>query len=319
MSVNCPVCQSADNLKVEEYRDYVLYHCNGCDVVFSDPMKSEASFYENSMDYQLRDRLIMDPIKWDFRWDMLEFLKNPPRERGSLLDIGCGTGYFVKRAQSLGYSAHGIETNSRSVESGRRFFGLETIHATDLGGFIDKLPGSRFNVVSLFQVLEHLEDPGHLLEEAKQVMAEESVLVIAVPLRERWPDTSGTDGDYPPHHLTRWSLKSLEYILDKHGYRIRKHVTEGFPLENMPTLIYNYILKLAPFLTLKGKLKNSGNAHSHSKSEMPELTDEEALGVLKKRKLKMNIATVTGIPIWLVLKALGAKGPNIYLEAVLKP
>lgn len=318
MSAICPICQSISVQSVESHNDYVLYLCATCDVVFSDPMRAESSYYENSLDYQMRDTLIMDPIKWDFRWDMLEFLNNPPETRGSLLDIGCGTGYFVKRAQELGFSAHGIETTERSVKSGRSFFNLDTIHATDLKGYIDKFPGSKFDVITLFQVLEHVEDPMLLLREIKQVLVENGTLVIAVPLRDRWPDTSGEEGDYPPHHLTRWSPESLEYILRMNGFRIRKQLIENFPLRNMPTFIYSYILKLAPFLTYRGQTSVTSEEHSKAPAELPNLTEDQTLALLKRRRMKMRLATFVGTPLWLALKGLGAKGPNIYIEAVIK-
>ena len=128
-------------------------------------------------------------------------------------------------------------------------------------------------------------------------------------IRERWPDTSGESGDYPPHHLTRWSLKAIEHFLNINGFFIKRYKVENYPLQNMSSLMYAYILKFAKFLTMKGK----GIAE-----HLNEMTEEQTMDLLKKRKIKMTFTNAVCSPIWLLLKLLGAKGPNLYVEASLK-
>ena len=311
LSVPCPVCAEVKN-RLAEKSDcgYSLYHCGVCDVVFAEPMKTDMAFYEKSEDYLFRDRVIFDPMQWDFRWDMRQFLKYQPLKGKRLLDVGCGTGFFVKKTSDIGYDAYGIETNKRSVESGKRHFNISTLYATDLTGFKTDFPSMKFDVVTLFQVLEHLEEPVRIMEEIKKIVNKDAVVIIALPLRERWPDISGEGGDSPPHHLTRWSLKAMEYFLDKNGFTIDKTVIEDFPLRNMSYFIYNYVLKLLPALTMKGQ---GMGFHAD------DITEEEAIVILKRRKKKILFATVVSFPLWLVLKLLGARGPNLYIEASLKP
>jgi len=309
MSIPCPVCTSRDNDIVELYNKYTLRHCSNCDVVYAHPMKTDESFYMTDIDYLLRVRLIVDTLLWDFRWDIHEFLENPPAKGGNLLDIGCGTGFFVKRAYDMGFHGYGIDFNERSIAMGREYFKLDTLYALDLKGFQEKFPAIQFHVVTLFQVLEHLEDPNYLMSEVKKVITDDAVVVIALPLRERWPDTSGASGDYPPHHLTRWSLKAIECFLNKNGFFIKRHKVENFPLQNMSSLMYAYILKFAQFLTMKGK----GVA-----KHLNDMTEEQIKDMLKKRKTKMTFTNAVCSPFWLFLKLLGAKGPNLYVEASLK-
>jgi SAM-dependent methyltransferase len=311
VSVPCPVCAEAKNSLVEKLDcDYSLYHCGVCDVVFAEPMKTDMAFYEKSEDYLFRDRLIFDPMQWDFRWDMLQFLKYQPLKGKRLLDVGCGTGFFVKKASDIGYDAYGIELNKRSVESGKRHFNISTLYATDLSGFLTTFPSLKFDVVTLFQVLEHVEDPARIILEIKQIINKDAVIIIALPLRERWPDISGEGGDSPPHHLTKWSLRAMEYFLNKAGFNINRTVIEDFPLRNMSYFMYNYILKLLPSLTMKGQ-----GIGSYADG----ITVEEATAILKRRKTKILLATAVSFPLWFILKLLGAKGPNLYIEASLKP
>lgn len=282
-----------------------MYYCGTCDVVFANPMKTDKAFYEESVDYLFRDRLILDLIRWDFRWDMVEFLKNPPVKSGSLLDIGCGTGYFVKRTIDMGFKSYGIEFNERSVMMGKEHFNMDTLYAADIRGLAGQFPGLKFDVVTLFQVLEHLEDPNQIMADIKQVIAKDAVVVIALPFRGRWPDTAG-EGDYPPHHLTKWSLKAIEYFLDKNGFHIKRHLVENFPIRNMSSLLYNHILKFTPFLTMRGQGMDN---------KIDNISEEQALKILKKRRAKMTVANIFGFPIWILFKLLGAKGPHMYIEA----
>ncbi len=305
MSILCPICSDDNNDLVETFNKYTLYNCRTCDVVFADPMKTDMAFYDESVYYLFRDKLILDVLRWDFRWDMLEFLKDPPVKEGSLLDIGCGTGYFVKRAADMGFKAYGIDLNERSVMVGKEHFKIDTLYADDITGFKERFPGLKFDVVTLFQVLEHLEDPNRIITEIKQVITKDAVVVIALPFRGRWPDTDG-EGDYPPHHLTRWSLSAIEYFLNKNGFYIKRHRVENFPLRNMSSIIYNHVLKLAPFLTMRGQGVDS---------RLDDINEEQALKILMKRRTNMKIANIFGIPVWILYKLFGAKGPHMYIEA----
>ena len=305
MSVRCPVCAGDENSFGGSHGKYSLYHCGRCDLKFVDPMKTDEAFYDESVDYIFRDKLILDVIRWEFRWDMLEFLKDPPVKEGNLLDIGCGTGYFVKRATDMGFKAYGIELNERSVMMGKEHFKIDTLYADDINEFKERFADLKLDVVTLFQVLEHLEDPNRVMTEIRQIITKGAVVVIALPFRGRWPDTAG-EGDYPPHHLTRWSLSALEYFLNKNGFYIKRLRVENFPLQNISSVIYNHVLKLAPFLTMRGQGMDS---------KIDDLSEEQALKILMKRRTKMKIATIFGIPIWILYKIFGAKGPHMYIEA----
>jgi SAM-dependent methyltransferase len=305
----CPICRGKICSLVETWGNYSMHHCKTCDVVFADPMKSGVDYYENHVGYLLRDRLLIDQLQWDYRWDIMQFLKGPPDRKGNLLDIGCGTGFFVKRAVKMGFNGYGIELNERSIRIGREYFNLETLYPLSLKEFITVNPGLKFDVVTLFQVLEHIEDPHCLMEEIESVTHKDTIVIISVPNRERWPDPSGKESDSPPHHLTRWSLKALDYFLHRHGFSIKTYRIENFPLPNISSLAYRYFLKFMPSVTMKGQ---------HIERKIDDITMDQAEHILKLRKAKMTMVNIMGIPVWLILKLLGAKGPSLYLEAKLQ-
>jgi len=154
--MKCPVCGSSDDKHlVEQVQDYRIYRCPSCTVVFADPMKTPgADWYEKSDDYRM-ERLLHFGTSWNN--DM--FLKRRTMPGNSILDVGCGMCTFLSKAQSIGYRVTGIDFDSRTLEAVKKRFNLSDLHQADLSLFIKNNPGRKFDVVTFFDVLEHLEDP----------------------------------------------------------------------------------------------------------------------------------------------------------------
>jgi SAM-dependent methyltransferase len=301
----CPICADLRVGKVRRSGEYTLYHCSACDVVFAHPMKTSLSVYEDSFDYRLRNELTIDPLQWERRWDIEEFMKSSFRKKRSLLDIGCGTGFFVRRIRDAGLTAYGIDFDKAAIESGKEHFGLEHLFAADIKGLRRVCPELKVDIVTMFQVIEHVEDPNGLFLQIREILKPGGVVALSLPSRDRWPDVLG-DGDTPPHHLTMWSGRAICSFLERHGFRITKYRIEGFPVSTMTALIYPVILKIAPFLTVKGQKMGQ---------DISRLSDKERVKILKKSKKKKVIANILGVPLWVLLRFAGARGPDQYIEA----
>src|SRR2546423_11870361 len=78
------------------------------------------------------------------------------REKGTILDLGCGEGAFVAYARNRGWNAVGVETSAWAAESGRKRFGV-TIFDVPFEQ-VPIAPGS-LDVVHTNHVLEHVTDP----------------------------------------------------------------------------------------------------------------------------------------------------------------
>jgi len=133
------------------------------------------------------------------RWDFVkasEFIGADSK----VLDIGCGTGSFSA------YCSHykGIEFNETAIAEGRS--AGRDISADKLSD----LPANTFDVVTLFQVLEHVESPMDVLVEAARVLRYEGILVVAVPNAESFMGIApNLELNCPPHHLTWWTEEAL--------------------------------------------------------------------------------------------------------------
>lgn len=103
-----------------------------------------------------------------------------PAERGEVLDVGCGYGFFVDALARAGYRATGLD-----VSQERLALATKHLHGTFIKGEIDEAlvetNRSRFQAVTLFHVLEHIRTPVALLRQCSDLVAAGGYLLIEVP------------------------------------------------------------------------------------------------------------------------------------------
>jgi len=224
----CPACMAqAKPELVEKWKEYELYLCPACDLVFSSPMKGPGrEWYEQSPLYGMTRSRVVKKGKFTFpEWNYQQFLKEGRLYGQKLLDVGCGTGVFLSKAQSIGYEVTGIDFDRRSISLARESFGLDNVYALSLEEFTNLTPAKKYDVVTFFEVLEHIENPRRFLQLIKEVLKPGGYIALSVPNRTRTLDTIGIE-DYPPHHLTRWSAESLRHFLENNGFEVKKLVVK---------------------------------------------------------------------------------------------
>lgn len=135
--------------------------------------------------------------------DRLERMKKAGIEAGrTLLDIGAGGGEFVYMAQQAGFLSQGVEPHQGYSEFARDEYGvkIDTCQISDLGN-------QRFEVVTLFHVLEHLTNPLQVMAKIHDLLVDGGHLIVEVP--------NITQNDASPHniyfkaHLFYYSRPSL--------------------------------------------------------------------------------------------------------------
>jgi SAM-dependent methyltransferase len=146
---------------------------------------------------------------------------------GRLLDYGCAVGLFVKAAVEAGWSARGYERSSWAASYGRSQFGLDI---TVADGTVDPFGPNSFDVVTLWDVLEHLEQPRRVLELVSKWLVQGGIVALntvnSSSLGARLAG-SGWRHVYPPHHLQLYSKRSLERLLAEFGFEMMGVQSEG--------------------------------------------------------------------------------------------
>ena len=145
--------------------------------------------------------------------------------RGRILDIGTAAGAFLKAAADAGWDATGIEPNGWLAAWGRDRYGVDI-----RVGSIDEvdLPRQNFDVVTLWDVIEHTPDPMHVLRRVHDLLVPGGLLIVNYPdigswigrlMGRRWPFLSSV-------HLYYFTRPTITAALDKAGFdtlEIRPH------------------------------------------------------------------------------------------------
>lgn len=117
-----------------------------------------------------------------------------------LLDVGCGSGSFVRRALEMGVTAEGCDPDERAVAACLSQ-GLSVIRG-DI--YSERLDGKQFDVITLNHVVEHVSDPCKFLERLYELLVPGGLLWIALPNPNSLGLTlfgRGWKGLHPPYHL----------------------------------------------------------------------------------------------------------------------
>lgn len=214
--MQCDCCGSGDMAKFAPYCEYQHYKCKGCGFekfVNYGPVVA-ADLYENDADY-IDDLNVVTSPEELLLWHHLEaikFLQSKFQGRDiATLDIGCFNGFFVKKLLSLGYDAHGVDFNKNAVAYGKENLELGSrISTQSIEAMIEQ--EKRFDVITLFEVLEHLSDMKIFLKNAEKLLKNKGIIILSTPNNKMcWRPAL----DFPPHHLSRFTTESLEKCLSK--------------------------------------------------------------------------------------------------------
>lgn len=142
--------------------------------------------------------------KWEF-----DYVKSFLKRDHKVLDVACGKGAFLRSIKDSVETTTGIDTNPE-VMNGENEAKIR-IYNQSVEEFSIK-HGEEFDLVSAFQVIEHLGAIMPFVLAAYKCVKPGGVLVLSVPNRARRKDLSYGSLDYPPHHLSRWSEDQLLII-----------------------------------------------------------------------------------------------------------
>lgn len=215
----CPLCRRQVVSHPLEARGHTVRHeCGGCGVQFWWPSKRADAYW-----YGMSGSTTADWNDSLLRPGHQRFLKNHPLRSGSLLDIGCGHGLFLDQVrQHLALDVWGLDWDRGAVEFGRRMRKLNHLFDTSLEDFANTTGQTQFDGITLFEVLEHQEDPVAFLRQTLGLLKPQGLVAGSVPNRDRLVVGRREEWDYPPQHVLWFHARSLEQLLRAAGLqRIR--------------------------------------------------------------------------------------------------
>jgi 2-polyprenyl-3-methyl-5-hydroxy-6-metoxy-1,4-benzoquinol methylase len=236
----CPLCKSGLFLNLHEITDYaiskekfLLCQCSKCDLIFTNPRPQQVFIqdYYESEDYISHQNktnnltnLLYKLVRIFTIRQKVAWLNSFNVAKGNLLDIGCGTGYFLKAAKKSGWKVTGIEPNKTARKTAKEK-GLKVI--TDLDKINDK---KLYHCISLFHVLEHVHELRKTIKKLIHLLEENGTIMIAVPnhrsldaqhYKEHWAAWD------VPRHLYHFNHKSMAYLANE----FKLHIDQILPMK----------------------------------------------------------------------------------------
>ena len=235
----CPLCGSPDRKVLFSRFEINILQCQVCSVGYSEefPVDS-AEIYSASEYLPIAKTDYLQNVSYRkerFGKERLEIIgkfldKSPDQAR--LLDIGCGTGWFIQCAEDVGYIAVGQEIGKDLAEFARETTGVQ-IFSTPI---TDLPPIATYDVVTMFDVLEHLPNPLEVLQHVLKLLNPGGVLLFFVPNLDSIGFKVLRDQStlcMPVEHLFYFTEESVQFLLGKTGLRVKMLETKGLDVADL--------------------------------------------------------------------------------------
>jgi len=215
-----------------------IVRCNRCGMVYNNPQPDPGALlkvYKQVEDPLYQEESGARERTFKLSLDQVHRFVTPP---GRLLDVGCYTGVFMKVAAEQGWDVEGVELSSWAAGIARQA-GFEKVYDKPLEQL--SLPGESFDVVTLWDVVEHLSHPVDMLKNVHGLLKPGGIAAFSTHMVDSWAvRILGTR--YPffmDMHVAHFSRKTVKRMLEQEGFeflRIRSHhriLRTGYFLEKL--------------------------------------------------------------------------------------
>lgn len=175
---------------------------------------------------------------------------------GKLLDVGCATGFFIDEAQRRGWAVEGLDVSAFGVDHARTHYGVAAYHSalTEI-----ELPAGAYDMVTMWDVIEHVPDPKAYVHKAAELLRSGGVISLATPdvdsLPARLAGRRWVGYKLSEEHVYYFSIKTLSRMLDEAGLEVVnvRHIGKYVPLSLFRDRLGMYFPRLAKLIQLGEK------------------------------------------------------------------
>lgn len=266
---HCPLCGSnhlvSEKLYIDRFvsgEEFTLVRCEDCDFLFTQnfPDQSIIGSYYESTDYISHSdthKGIVNNLYHQVRKSMINrkatILRNALKynkidiRSPRLLDIGTGTGYFSYSMQEKGWKVTATEANETARLFALKKFNFNILPIQSLADFKPK----SFEVITLWHVLEHIQDLHQTVDRLKELLIDDGVLILALP------NHSSKDAQHykdawaaydAPRHLWHFKPDTLRQLANQHGFEVVKKYAMPFDTYYVSMLTEKELHHHMPFL-----------------------------------------------------------------------
>jgi len=241
---SCPICKSQDSKLLLKGKDHFatkelfnIEKCESCGFLFTQDFPSETdigSYYksENYISHSDSQKGFINNLYHIVRKYMLKskakLVEKFSTEKETLLDFGAGTGYFANEMKKRGWQVYAIEKN----EQARSFIKENWDIDAQGDNSLLELPSHSFHVITLWHVLEHLENLNEVVQQLHTLLQPDGTLVVALPNATSY-DAKCYQSFWAaydlPRHLWHFTPQTFELLASRHGFKLIK--TKRMPFD----------------------------------------------------------------------------------------
>ncbi|KKS94723.1 MAG: Methyltransferase type 12 [Candidatus Collierbacteria bacterium GW2011_GWB1_44_6] len=160
-----------------------------------------------------------------------------------VLDIGCATGNFLKKCDAYGMKTYGVDISSAWLKKAKTNTKAR-LKVFDLNSSTTPFPTVKFDLITAFDVIEHLDSPSKFVEKCYSMLKKGGKLIITTPNLNsfgRYVEKNKWHGYSDKTHKYLFTIPNLEFILSTNNFKITKSFAPFHPL---PLFIQSFINKL---------------------------------------------------------------------------
>ncbi len=265
----CPLC-SSEKIGLQfsctdhfvSRKDFAVFKCSSCDFLFTQDYPEEidiAQYYEsdNYISHSDTSAGISNKLYRIARSVMLGKKKNliinaTGLKKGTILDIGSGTGYFAATMKKAGWMTKGIEINEKARNFSRSHFLLEIDSPDKISAYM----ANSFDCITLWHVLEHFHDPFKNISDIYRLLKPGAICVIALPNCNSY-DAKHFNRFWAawdvPRHLWHFNPATFRLFSEKAGLSLEK--LRSLPLDVFYISMLSEKYKGSGFSFIKGMTK----------------------------------------------------------------
>ena len=235
---NCPCCGSELISKVLACKDYTvskktfdIWECKTCSFRFTQDIPDQDSigpYYQSDtyISHSDTEKGFVNKVykiarNYTLNWKMnlLKCSVAKGLQKGTLLDIGTGTGAFLHKAFQSGWSVTGLEPDAGARKICKDKYDLQS----EEPGKLFDLPAQKFDVITMWHVLEHVHQLHEYMDQINRVLKPDGVVLIALPnytsadaklYKEHWAAYD------VPRHLYHFSPMAVDKLTKQHGLKM---------------------------------------------------------------------------------------------------
>ncbi len=195
-----------------------LVRCEHCGFIYLNPQPDDREMTKHYPGFHYASVQFPQALPPAYSWRFSQIERR--QKKGRLLEVGCGEGFFLTFALQRGWEGYGLDTSPEAIQAAKKRLSDRVAASTLLDA---SYQSDSFDVVSLFEVLEHLPDLMGHLREIRRVLKPGGWVCLSVPnfaSLERRIFGKWWVGLDAPRHLQQFTPKSLRFVLEAAEFEV---------------------------------------------------------------------------------------------------